>query len=428
MPVKHKTQSGRPDNADIGAIQPTHWNEDHDLDGLLELIDALTPTPNTIFSLDATNQPALIPKSSLVLSDSPAFSGIPTAPTAATSVNSQQIATTAFVQAVVAALIAGAPAALNTLDELAAALGDDANYAATITSLLALKAPLASPAFSGNPTVPNQSAGDTDTSAANTAFVQTAVNSVAIGRCILAKSGANIVLTPLNGNLLTVNGVRCTIPGAGVSLAPTGLTVGTLYYIYATASGGAINALEASTTVPAVDSATGVKIKTGDATRTLVAMVRPITGPAFADSATQRFVRSWYNDPGVNTTAAFTANRTCTSVSPTFAEVNSEIRNEFLCWSGEMVTVSAQGGVSQSATQGVDGAIAFDGTTPEDCSFRRGMADTGGAPFGMTHFTQALSEGYHYATLIGRVDAASTATFQGGGSAGSRTTLKVRTK
>jgi hypothetical protein len=44
---------------------------------------------------------------------------------------------------------AGVPEALNTLDELAAALGDDANYAATITTSLGLKAPLASPTFTG---------------------------------------------------------------------------------------------------------------------------------------------------------------------------------------------------------------------------------------------------------------------------------------
>lgn len=49
-------------------------------------------------------------------------------------------------------VVGAAPAALDTLDELAAALGDDANFAATVTSLLAAKAPLASPAFTGTPT------------------------------------------------------------------------------------------------------------------------------------------------------------------------------------------------------------------------------------------------------------------------------------
>jgi len=51
------------------------------------------------------------------------------------------------------AVIAAAPAALNTLDELAAALGDDANFAGTITSSVALKAPIASPTFTGTVTV-----------------------------------------------------------------------------------------------------------------------------------------------------------------------------------------------------------------------------------------------------------------------------------
>jgi hypothetical protein len=52
------------------------------------------------------------------------------------------------------ALLSGAPAALNTLDELAAALGDDANFASTVTTNLGLKAPLASPTFTGTVTLP----------------------------------------------------------------------------------------------------------------------------------------------------------------------------------------------------------------------------------------------------------------------------------
>ena len=51
------------------------------------------------------------------------------------------------------AVIAAAPAALNTLDELAAALGDDANFASTVTTGLAEKAPIASPTFTGTVTV-----------------------------------------------------------------------------------------------------------------------------------------------------------------------------------------------------------------------------------------------------------------------------------
>jgi len=84
---------------------------------------------------------------------SPALTGTPTAPTANAGTNTTQIATTAFVTGAVADLIASAPGALNTLDELAAALGDDANFASTVTNSLALKAPLASPTFTGTVTV-----------------------------------------------------------------------------------------------------------------------------------------------------------------------------------------------------------------------------------------------------------------------------------
>jgi hypothetical protein len=85
---------------------------------------------------------------------SPALTGTPTATLAVTGTNTTQIATTSFVQQELAVLTTGAPAALNTLDELAAALGDDANYAATITTALGNKAPLASPTFTGTVTLP----------------------------------------------------------------------------------------------------------------------------------------------------------------------------------------------------------------------------------------------------------------------------------
>lgn len=80
---------------------------------------------------------------------SPAFTGIPTAPTASSSTNTTQIATTEFVKTAVADLVNSAPAALNTLKELSDALGSDANYAATISSALSLKAPIDSPTFTG---------------------------------------------------------------------------------------------------------------------------------------------------------------------------------------------------------------------------------------------------------------------------------------
>ena len=70
---------------------------------------------------------------------SPTFTGVPAAPTATAGTNTTQVATTAFVAAAVSGLVDAAPDALNTLNELAAALGDDANFATTISTSLGEK-------------------------------------------------------------------------------------------------------------------------------------------------------------------------------------------------------------------------------------------------------------------------------------------------
>ena len=67
--------------------------------------------------------------------------------------NSTNIATTAYVDLAVSSLSDSAPAALNTLNEIAAALGDDANYASTTTAAIAAKLPLAGGTMTGNLTV-----------------------------------------------------------------------------------------------------------------------------------------------------------------------------------------------------------------------------------------------------------------------------------
>jgi hypothetical protein len=85
---------------------------------------------------------------------SPALTGVPTAPTAAAATNTTQIATTAFVRGEVTALVNGASAALDTLGELAAALTADEATAATLSTLVGTKAPIASPTFTGTVTIP----------------------------------------------------------------------------------------------------------------------------------------------------------------------------------------------------------------------------------------------------------------------------------
>ena len=81
---------------------------------------------------------------------SPTFTGTVSAPTQVSTDNTTKVATTAYVKNVINELIDGAPGTIDTLNELAAALGDDANFATTITNSIASKADLASPTFTGN--------------------------------------------------------------------------------------------------------------------------------------------------------------------------------------------------------------------------------------------------------------------------------------
>ena len=125
--------------------------------------------------LMAKHLAAVDPHSQYAPKDSPTLTGTPKAPTAAAGNNSVQIANTAFVKAAILALIGGAPATLDTLKEIAAAINNDPNFSTTINNALALKAPLASPALTGTPTAPTAAQTVNNTQIATTAFVKSAV-------------------------------------------------------------------------------------------------------------------------------------------------------------------------------------------------------------------------------------------------------------
>ena len=102
---------------------------------------------------------------------------ISAAASASTSAISAAIATevtdrNAAISTAVGVLTVDAPELLNTLNELAAAINDDANYATTITTALGTKAPLASPALTGVPTAPTAAANTDTTQIATTAFAK----------------------------------------------------------------------------------------------------------------------------------------------------------------------------------------------------------------------------------------------------------------
>ncbi|WP_089589529.1 phage tail protein [Escherichia coli] len=115
------------------------------------------------------------PHSQYAPKESPTLTGTPKAPTPAEGNNTTQIATTAFVQAALLALINGAPATLDTLKEIAAAINNDPKFSTTINNALALKAPLSSPALTGTPTAPTAAQSVNNTQIATTAFVKSAI-------------------------------------------------------------------------------------------------------------------------------------------------------------------------------------------------------------------------------------------------------------
>lgn len=129
-------------------------------------------------------------------------------PTRSRGDNTTYAASTAFVQDAISALINGSPVALDTLKELAAALGNDANFASTITKQLALKAPLANPSFSGNVYVPTPSATANNQQAANTSWVQSLIQGVLGGWIVGDVSNANgwWVKIPCKGFNLLIQG------------------------------------------------------------------------------------------------------------------------------------------------------------------------------------------------------------------------------
>ena len=106
------------------------------LDGIAASANNYSHPANHAISVTTGLQSALNSKAPLA---SPALTGAPTAPTAAANTNTTQVATTAYVQAEITDLIGGAPGTLNDLNELAAAINDDASYASTLTTALGTK-------------------------------------------------------------------------------------------------------------------------------------------------------------------------------------------------------------------------------------------------------------------------------------------------
>ncbi|EEX9806410.1 phage tail protein [Escherichia coli] len=178
--------------------------------GLVQLSSATNSTSETLAAtpkavkavMDETNKKAPL--------NSPALTGTPTTPTAPKGTNNTQIASTAYVMAAIAALVDSSPDALNTLNELAAALGNDPNFATTMTNALAGKQPKDATltALAGLATAADRFPYFTGNDVASLATL------TKVGRDILAKSTVAAVIEYL--------GLQETVNKAGNAVQKTG--------------------------------------------------------------------------------------------------------------------------------------------------------------------------------------------------------------
>jgi hypothetical protein len=185
---------------------------------------------------------------------------------------------------------------------------------------------------------------------------------------------------------------------------------------------GATLTLEASTTNHTTDAVTGVEIKTGDPTRTLVGMARPIAGPAWQDTTSQRFVVSWFNRRALHCQAVLGANTGTSSTSS--VELSTTLRNEFLWWGDSMVDFSFDGYASNSTTPAtVASFLALDGVIQEAYNVFLNTAVNQLAPVSIRCVAAPNTEGYHFISPYVSVNTG-TGTWVGSGTPGLRSVCK----
>jgi hypothetical protein len=155
---------------------------------------------------------------------SPALTGTPTAPTASPATDTTQVATTAFVRAEVAALVSSAGSTLDTLNEIATALGNDANFATTITTSIGLKAPIASPTFTGTVTIPTGAsittptvAGGINHSGSTSGTTTLQASAIASGTITLPAVTGTVITTGDTGTVTSAMITDETIVNADIS-------------------------------------------------------------------------------------------------------------------------------------------------------------------------------------------------------------------
>jgi len=236
-----------------------------------------------------------------------------------------------------------------------------------------------------------------------------------VGQCRLSyNSGSGAIdLKRFSGSYITIAGVPQQIPAAGLSLAATGLTPNTFYYLYVFMNGAAM-AMEASATARGEDPNTGVPIKGTDQTRTLVGAAYCVAGPAWPSSARQALIINWWNRQNTLARSVLLADATTAPSEAVFYEFTN-LRTEYLSWAGTEVDCDLRFNITFGTAGGANTlcGIAIDSATLANATVQNLEPVTVGVvhAYHTTHKVVHASDGYHYATLTQR-SAGVAATYQ----------------
>jgi hypothetical protein len=235
------------------------------------------------------------------------------------------------------------------------------------------------------------------------------------GQCYLVYNGDDqlLWLLPAYGNKIWVNGRSRTIPDGGISLAPTGLSLYTAYYIYVAWDGSALK-LEPSTVGFAQTG--GLWHKSGDMSRTLVgyAWVTDVGtgGPSWTDTDYTRGVLSLFNQDERTGHGQLTAYRSITSEAA--VEVHPEIRCYFIAWGFTNITMTMTGSAYVNpAGHSFTSFLTLDGVGVAAITLGASATNVRTNITSVATRTLPAQDMIHTLSLYGAVSAGGTATWEG---------------
>jgi hypothetical protein len=246
---------------------------------------------------------------------SPALTGTPTAPTATAGTATTQVATTAFVGTAVSNLVASAPGALDTLNELATALGNDASFSTTVTNALAAKAPLASPTFTGTVSLDTGVSLVFEGATANAFETTLAVEDPTADRTLTLPNETGTLATQEWSNSIGLNHTSATTSVHGIADTAQ---LATKQYAD-TAAGGAVTT---------AGTAADTKISTHNSDTTEVHGIAD-TSVLTTASNTQTLTNKTLTSPKINENVALTATSTALNyVATATSDIQTQLNNK----------------------------------------------------------------------------------------------------